>query len=187
MDRDHRGGLTVSRAFSTLMIVAVALMSAACGGESGSGDGPGGSRGGSAYSDKRACDLLTLDDAKVLIGPDAEKGEQFIGDQESPTIVLSQCLYHDAEVDHTVHLLLRAPRTDEGAKENERVFDNERPDGAQDVSGYGDKAYFDPKAGQLTVYARGAYMIFNNGVGMDDSKKTLADARKVADVVLPRM
>jgi hypothetical protein len=169
--------------------VVVGLAAGACGG--GSSKGSGGYHGGSAFVGKKACELLTLDDAKALIGSDAQKAEvPGVGDLERADISLTNCTYHDEDVEHFVGLLLRAGRTDSGARENDTVFEESRKqEGTTDVSGYGDKAAWSPKMGQLYVYVKGSYLIFNNdkGTGLSKPTASLDDAKKVADLVLPRL
>ncbi len=170
--------------------VVVGLAAGACGG-GGSGKESGGDSGGSAFVGKKACELLTLDDAKTLIGSDARKAEgPGLGDLERADISLTNCTYHDEDVEHFVGLLLRAGRTDVGARENDTVFEESRnQEGTEEVSGYGDKAAWSPKMGQLYVYVKGSYLIFNNdkGKGLSAPTSSLDEARKVADLVLPRL
>jgi hypothetical protein len=181
----------VSRSMAALVsALVVGLAAGACGG-GGSGTGSGGDRGGSAFVGKKACELLTLDDAKALIGSDAQKAEgPGLGDLERADISLTNCTFHDEDVEHFVGLLLRAGRTDIGARENDTVFeDSRKQEGTEDVTGYGDKAAWSPTMGQLYVYVKGSYLIFNNdkGAGLSKPTASLDEAKKVADLVLPRL
>jgi hypothetical protein len=170
-----------------LMVVALGLV-AGCGKDAAPGaGGPAGDGGpaGNGFREVQACDLFTVDDAKKIIGDNATRQEA--GDKAAMStldVTLSLCMYADPELTHFASVTVRAPLTDAGAASNDTAFTGARPAGATDVSGYGDKAYFDPTLGQLSVLSHRTYLIFDNG---DGSGNTLADAQKVADAVLPRL
>ena len=138
---------------------------------------------------KDACDLLSQANADALIGAGSQKGG-LNADASSDDVHVSTCTYtskadtlEEVRAMKTVSVLLRAPLTETGAESNETPFAS-RPDGAQDVSGYGEQAYWDPGMGQLNVLKDGAWMIISNGKARP-SDRTLDEAKKLADIVVP--
>lgn len=160
-----------------LLIVLSGLLVAGCGGDSTAGTGSP----GSTFRELKACDLLTLDDAKKLIGADAASNDEVNKETSTSDVSVTICQFSDATADHFASVLVRAPKSEAGAGDNENTFNAGRPAGAQDVTGYGDRAYFDPADGQLYVLAHRVYLIFSG------TSNNLADAQKVADSVLPRL
>ncbi len=173
-------------AVTAVLIVVIGLLGGGCGDDTRSK--PAGDRASGGFKKLQACDLLTLDDAKKIIGPDAEKWEGGTNiDSATNHISLSLCQFQSADGKHYISLLVRAPLSEAGAAGNESGFDPSRPAGAQDVSGYGDRAYYDSSSAQLFVLDHRVYLTFMNTRGAGGGKPSVADMQKVADLVLPRL
>lgn len=185
---------------SIMLGAVVTLVLAACGGEGGGADGGGdtddGSRRAAApaeaeHPEFKACELLTLDDAKSLIGPQASRAEEGSSiDMRTSDVALTMCAYTDENVDHYVSLLVRAGLTDAGAKSNENGCSVERSASAQDAPQFGKGATFDPEMNQVCTVTNGIYVILSNSKRSDrppSDAEELAEITKVADIVLPRL
>jgi hypothetical protein len=181
----------VKRILSASLLTILIGLSAACGDDgpaagTGGGSGDGTGSGSGSGRQVKACDLYTLDDAKKVIGPEAEAApNNGSADTTMGDISVTLCGYSDPSGNHYASVLVRSSGTESGKSNNEQAFTSARAASATDVAGYGDKAYYDAAQGQLTVLSKGTYLIFSNGRGLDPKKHTLADAQKVADVVLP--
>jgi hypothetical protein len=149
-----------------------------------------GEHGGHGHLGKKeACDYLTQASANTLLGDGAQNGS-LNADSSSGDVHVSTCTYTSkadsleaVQQMKTASMLLRAPLTEAGAESNEVPFGS-RPDGAQDVDGYGDDAYWDPGMGQLNVLKDGAWLIISNGKSRPGDR-TLAEAKQLADIVVP--
>lgn len=140
-----------------------------------------------------ACSLVSQADAEKLLGANIEKGDSAAATQSNEDIVVSTCTYSTkadtltaAKDVRSIAVLTRSPKTETGARSNETPFGTARPTGAQDVSGYGDKAYWDPQVGQLNVLKNGTWAILNYGAGGSNTR-TLEETKKLADIVVPRL
>lgn len=140
---------------------------------------------------REACDYFKQADADQLLGAGSQKGS-LNADASSSDVHVSTCTYttkaetlEEARNMRTASVLVRAPLTETGAESNETPFQN-RPQGAQDVSGYGDQAYWDPSMGQLNVLKDNTWLIISNGKS-HASDRTLDEAKKLADIVVPRV
>ena len=142
-----------------------------------------------------ACDVLTDAVAKQVLGDTATKGETAAGNASSDDVSVSNCTYFkktvtagsalaQAQATETAGLLVRAAKTKTGADSNKAIFATDKlPSGAQAVSGYGDKAFFNPQFGQLNVLVGGNYYIISHHVGVNATKGTLDQAKQLADAV----
>lgn len=141
-----------------------------------------------------ACDVLTEAAAKQVLGAGAEKGNTAAGNASSDDISVTNCNYNYKPVTTgpalqqlqsavAAGILARSAKTKTGAESNKAVFGPQKPAGVQDVSGYGDKAYFNPKFGQLNILKGGNWYILSHYTGVSPSKGTLEDAKKLADAV----
>ena len=103
---------------------------------------------------KQACHIFTLADAKQLLG-DTAKGGQNPVIESSGDLDVSTCTYTQDEGSNapvssskSATILVRAPKTTKGASSNQEQFGPLKPANVQDVSGYGDNAYWDAEHGQ---------------------------------------
>lgn len=133
-----------------------------------------------------ACTLFTLEDAKTILGASASKGTEAAPTSSEDTRV-STCSYTNnasvvAEI-KTATVLVRSPLTEAGITSNQEVFGAAKPQGAQDVAGYGEAAYWDPATGQLSVLKDESWIIINSGAAAP-AQRTMDEAKKTADVVV---
>ncbi len=144
-----------------------------------------------------ACQIFTLANAKTLLGETAVKGEATSSQTSSDDISVSHCNYiqkipANAPVSalkdiKSASILIRSPKTSAGRQSNQNVFGSGKPAAAQDVTGYGDKAYWNPEFGQFNVLKNDTWIIFSYGVVSTVSTHNLGDAKKLADLVLPKI
>ncbi len=148
------------------------------------------------YENKDACTIFTLDDAKKVLGDSAKAGTGTPG-ATSNDISVSTCSYlvdtntpGSAPVSvkniHSASILVRAPKSATGTTSNKQVF-TALPAGAQSVSGYGDSAFWNPTLGQLNVLKGNVWVILSSGVSSPPSGRTLDDAKKLADIIIPKL
>lgn len=141
-----------------------------------------------------ACDVLTEAAAKQVIGDGAKKGDTAAGNVSSDDVSVSNCVYNYKSVTtgpalqqlqstESVGILARAARTKLGAESNKAVFASQKPAGVQDVSGYGNKAFFNPSTGQLNILKGNNWYILSHYTGVSSNKSTLAEATELADAV----
>lgn len=154
--------------------------------------------GDSALIAVDACDVLTDAAAKQVLGQGATKGDTSAGEASSDDVSVSNCIYtyqanpggsiqQQLQDTTTASVLARAARTKTGADSNKAVFDAQKPAGVQDVSGYGDKAYWNPQFAQLNVLKGNNWYIISNYTGTSPSKATLDEAKKLADAIKPNL
>lgn len=118
-----------------------------------------------------ACDVLTAGVATQILGAGATKGDTKTGAASSDDVSVSNCVYYVRPANATPAqiindtkgngLLVRSAKTQTGVTGNKAVFAN-LPAGDQWVDGIGDKAYFNPNLGQLSVLKGGNYYIVSN-------------------------
>ncbi|MEK7447784.1 MAG: hypothetical protein AAB632_03290 [Patescibacteria group bacterium] len=140
-----------------------------------------------------ACDILTQDIAKNILGDAAKKGDLPESQASTKDVSVSSCVY-TARIDANgavsisntkgASVLVRAAKTNAGSDSNKSQFGTNKPAGVQDVDGIGDKAFFNPAYGQLNVLKGGNWYIIANysgtaGSGTLESDKQLADLLQI--------
>jgi hypothetical protein len=159
--------------------------------DSGAKNTTTGSAAKSKYSFKKACQALTAADAKQLLGNNISGGST-AANAATADIDVTTCAYTQqlpanagpAALKDTLSatILVRAAKTDAGAQNNEGQFGPRKPADAQDVSGYGDKAYWSPAAAQLNILKRHNWYIISYGK-IRPGDRTLDQTKKLADLV----
>jgi len=129
---------------------------------------------GDKLASVNACDILTADIAKGILGDTAERGNIQTTQATTKDVTVSDCVY-TAKIDPSgkisisnkkgVNVLVRAAISSDGAKTNKDQFDSLRPTGTQDVSGFGDSAYYSPEFGQLNILKSNNWYIVTNYSG----------------------
>lgn len=141
-----------------------------------------------------ACDVLTDSVATQVLGAGATKGDTSAGNASSADVTVSNCAYTlksttggsalaQVQGTHAAGLLVRAAKSQTGADSNKAQFGSAKPSGVEDVSGYGDKAYWNPQFGQLNILKNGNWYILTNYVGTNPTKGTLDQAKQLADAL----
>ncbi len=179
-------------------LVLTALVLSGCGNTASTTEKPAATHGsastkpapGYPTQTKNACDILTQEVAKSLLGSVAD-ASRAPAVTRSADLTVSTCARANAAADLkrsvSVSLLLRAAQTKVGATSNEMVFAADAlPAGATVITGYGDKAFWNPGFGQLNILRRGNWYILSSG-SIDPEKHTLAQTRKLADAILDQL
>lgn len=140
-----------------------------------------------------ACDVLTEAAAKKVLGDSATKGDTAAGDVATDDVSVSNCVYTVKSTGGTIKeqlqnstsaaVLARGAKTSKGAEGNKYVFGEGKPAGVQDVSGYGDKAYFNPDYGQLNILKGNNWYIISNQKGPKTTEATLEQAKALGDAI----
>jgi hypothetical protein len=144
------------------------------------------------YKSVAACDLLTLDDAKTLLGANAVqtlREDPDSGANES----ISQCSYSNNETDlalmRLIHISARSPLTRDGIDGNASAFESTNGStpaaGDEVVEDYGDKALWDTSTHQLAILKNNAWLRISYG-GSNQTTTTIEDAKKAADIILSK-
>lgn len=178
--------------------LAALLALTACGGGNGGGtekDTSSKSDGGSedrSYPTQtaKACDVVTEKVTKDLLGSVGPESPA-TPDVDSPDIRVSTCIRVNAasgvSTTRSVSLVMRVAESETGASSNEAVFaSGARPAGAQEVSGYGEEAFWAPTMGQLNILNKGNWYILTSGP-LDTTKSKLADTQKLADALADKL
>ena len=148
--------------------------------------------GTDAYIAVDSCNVLTESIAVQVVGAGAVKGNTSAGNVSNSDLSVSNCVYtlspasgavlEKANNTKVASVLVRAPKTKAGADSNKAIFSSSKPAGVQDVSGVGDKAFFNPKFGQLNVLKGSNDYIVTSHTGGALSG-TLETDKKLSDVL----
>ena len=141
-----------------------------------------------------ACDVLTARAAKKVLGsvgpastPSPKNSSNDVG---VTSCVRTNALSLSADADdqaESASLLVRVARTARGAHNNAAVFaPGSRPPGSQNVTGYGEKAYWNPTFGQLSILSGGNWYILAAGP-INPRQRTLAEAKRLADAIKDKL
>lgn len=139
----------------------------------------------SPYATSDACKLLTLDEAKQVLGSNATNLARDPLDTEHRKI--SRCNYstYDPSRDRSKTAVLEVSwaKTAEGARVNAGAFEAQQlPLGASKVKGYGSSAYWEPTSKTLFVLNENDVFSISSGTLVNDSGK-LEAAKLVADQI----
>jgi hypothetical protein len=143
-------------------------------------------------STKNACAIFTLADAKQLLGDTAKGGVNPVYDS-SPDFDISTCSYTQDQGANapvaskkSATLLMQAPKTAIGIASNQKEFGPFKPAGVQDISGYGEQAYWDTEHGQLNILKNNTWYILSYGPNTP-SERTLDQAKQLADMIINKL
>lgn len=148
--------------------------------------------GSQTSSDKlsaaKACELLTLAEAKQLMGESTTVGSN-TAPANGDDINVDTCSYTNNAASvpgiRIATIMVRSALTGDGLTSNKEAFEAggaANPSGATAIEGYGEKAFWDPATHQLAVLKGNLWIGIVYG-GTNPSTNTLEDAKKVADVV----
>ena len=129
--------------------------------------------GNAAFVAVDACDVLTENVAKQILGDGATKGDTSAGNVSSDAVSVSNCIYsvkidpNATKANNTkgVSVLARGAKTQIGADSNKAQFGSAKPAGVLDVSHVGDQAFYNPNFGQLNVLKTSNWYIVSNYSG----------------------
>jgi hypothetical protein len=133
----------------------------------------------------KACDALTLAEAKQLLGEStAASSMNGQNDEKSADIRHTECEYTNSD-GAWARVKIFVPLTSAGATANKIQYPDNKA-GSQVVSGYGEKASYDPSFGMLDILKHDVWLTVSSGTKAEGGQ-TLNAAQKVADVVLPKI
>lgn len=194
-------GSTAMRHCAALLGLVALLTLAGCGGSdttggasaptvADQGDTTGGDSGGdngsTAYptQSKKACDVLNDAVAKKVLGKVAPPTGP-LPQNSNDSVTVSTCSRtNDADnisKAESATILLRVAKDETGAHSNELVFES-LPAGSEEISGYGEKAFWNPAVGQLNILNNGNWYILSVGP-IDPRKHTLEATKTLADAI----
>jgi len=132
---------------------------------------------------EKACNILTSERAKQLLGEDAVRDERLDEEQASnDNLAVSQCAYQKAN-EKTLKLIVRSPLTDDGKQTNHSVFDEAAAvNGVESVDGLGEKAFWNKEFGQLNVIAENEWYILEYG-SILPSQRSLDETKNFANLI----
>ena len=142
------------------------------------------------YQPANACDLLTPDEARELLG-----NKSIHSGVQTPVLsgdtAISRCGYTDGNPDTNnmivAAIVVRSGVNDKGVAKNKTEFEtNQSAKDVESVKNLGDSAYFNKAIGQLNVLSGHEWVIFSYGVGPAPSTNTLDNAVRLADKVLKK-
>lgn len=136
----------------------------------------------------KACDLLTLDEAKQLLGNNATEGSNTSA-VTGEDVNVDTCSYTNNGTTATdiriVSVMARSALTEVGLDSNLGAFEKDgtaNPANAVVVSNIGDKAFWDPTTYQLAILKGNTWLSIVYG-GTNPTKNTIDDAKKAAALV----
>lgn len=140
------------------------------------------------YEPALACDLLTMDEAKSLLGDTTINGVNTLPVQQG-NLTVSKCSYSDGLPDTAnavvAAIVVRSGINDIGIEINKAQFLSGKPSaGIQDVEGVGDQAYFNTGLGQLNVLKDSTWILVSYGLASSPQANTLEDTIKLTKLVL---
>ena len=144
-------------------------------------------------SKKQACGIFTLAEAKHLLG-DNVKGRDSPANTSSEDVDVSTCNYlQDLSSSNvpvssgkSASLTVKIPKTENGIKSNQGQFGTIKPGNVEDVSGYGNSAYWDTEHGQMDILKNNTWYILSNGASSPASR-TLDETKQMADLLIDKM
>ena len=140
------------------------------------------------YEPARACDLLTLDEAKEFLGGATINGVAS-NPEQTGAITTSRCGYSDGNIDpataRVAAIVVRTGINDAGIELNKAQFASGMPtENVEVIKDLGESAYFNTELGQLNVLKGSTWVIMSYGLGASPASNKLEDVVKLADKVL---
>lgn len=140
------------------------------------------------YEPANACDLLTIDEAKTLLGDSTINGVNQTPVQQG-AVTVSKCSYSDGLIDtanaDVAAIVVRSGINDAGIELNKAQFISGKPSvGIQEINDIGDSAYFNAGLGQLNIIKDSTWIIVSFGSGANPQANSLEDTVKLAQLVL---
>ncbi|RYX78666.1 hypothetical protein EON76_03000 [bacterium] len=142
------------------------------------------------YQPAKACELLTMSEAKSLMG-EKTLNSNIQNPVQSGNIATSNCGYTDGnpQTDDMIvaAISVRSGINDDGVRQNVTEFSKAKPTrGVEAVKDIGDDAYFNTQSGQLNVRDGKNWIIFSYGMGSSPTTNTLDQTLQLARKVIPQ-
>jgi hypothetical protein len=140
------------------------------------------------YQPARACDLLSFNEAKDLLGKNT-----LTSSVSDPTIsgdtATSNCGYADGNPDTNsmivAAVMVRSGINDKGVQQNKAEFSAGRPTkNTETVKNLGDGAYFNDTLGQLNILSGRRWIILSYGTASAPATNTLDNAITLGNKIL---
>jgi hypothetical protein len=140
------------------------------------------------YQPAKACNLLTLEKAKDMLGARTLKSGVTEPVQNENTAT-SKCGYTDGNPDTknllVAAIIVRSGVNDDGVEQNRSEFTGGRPDeNVEIINDLGDSAYYNQANGQLNVLDGRNWIIFSYGIGSNPATNTVEKSVELAKKVL---
>ena len=140
------------------------------------------------FEPANACDLLTPDEAKSLLGDAAINGVNNTPVQQK-NVTVSKCSYSDGLADTSnavvAALAVRSGINDAGIEKNKADFVTAKPSaGFEDVEGVGDSAYYTVDNGQLNILKASTWLIVSYGSATAPQDNSLEDTIELAKLII---
>lgn len=142
------------------------------------------------YQPAKACDLLTMNEAKELMG-DSTLNSNSRDPVQSGDITTSNCGYTDGnpQTDDMIvaAIIVRSGINDKGVEQNKTEFSAGKPtENVDAVKDLGDDAYFNKQNGQLNVRDGRNWIIFSYGPGSASTANAIEHTVELARKVIPQ-
>lgn len=140
------------------------------------------------YKPTSACELLTIDEARELLG-NATIQSNVSKPVVSGNTATSRCGYTDGNPKQeeliVAAIMVRSGINDKGVEQNHAEFKNGRPlKDTETVEGLGDAAYFNNNNGQLNILDGYNWIILSYGVGLATQTNTIEDVVRLGKKVV---
>lgn len=129
---------------------------------------------------QEACGVLTNSIAQQVAGNGAIK-QPTVPSVKVGTFNGSFCAYSGSK--GTISLYVRSPLSTAGIDAIAKQFGSARPKKTQDVSGYGQAAYWDQQYYQFNVLKDSTWYVISAGSSTDYKSRTLDQAKHLADLI----
>lgn len=140
------------------------------------------------YQPTKACDLLTIAEARELMG-----GNTIHSNNDDPkvnkNVAVSRCGYTDGNAMQgqmtVAAIIVRSGVNDDGVEQNKNEFAAGWPSkGTETVNNIGDRAYYSQERGQLNILKDRDWIILSYGLGSAPDTNTLEKAMELARKVV---
>jgi hypothetical protein len=141
------------------------------------------------YQPTTACNVFTESEAESLLGSTKLINGGSTDPEQTGDTANTECSYSDSNPDQNsmivAAVIVRSGINDKGVQENKTEFVAGRPtQNVEIIKGFGQNAYFNETLGQLNILDGKNWIVLSFGVGANPSANTLADAEKMAHVIL---
>jgi hypothetical protein len=139
------------------------------------------------------CAFFTAKEAKAVLGAAVVKGGVApINYSSTKYLQATTCVYtQDSQKNQVVvknaAVTIMSPKNTTGTAYNQNTFGADKASGVQDISGYGQKAYWDPQLGVLNILKGDKRVVVSVGSPSSVSDRTLNDTKKFADIILSKI
>lgn len=124
-----------------------------------------------------ACNVFSYSQAKIILGDNNLTIDSDAKEIEGFTI--NSCSYsiNSSESRQKASLLIRKSKNKTNSNEDKAQFSVYKPAGAENITGYGDAAYWNSDFGELHILNDGSWYVITNGPD-DAVKRKLEESEK---------